>query len=128
MGSARGGVWVTGYCRLMGYGVEIPAHQVGGQEKLWDIRVYGLSKVWVMRVSTVVINVELCRFSPVFTLQLEVQVLPCFILADLIFLCMKKFKVSRPPAHIFASISIFILHLMKAKTVFGCLGPLSKVQ
>jgi len=53
MGFARGGVWVTGYCGLMGYGVEIPAHQVGGREKLWDIRVYGLSKVWVMRVSTV---------------------------------------------------------------------------
>ena len=56
MGFARGGVWVIGYCGLMGYGVEIPAHQVGGREKLWDIRVYGLSKVWVMRVSTVLLK------------------------------------------------------------------------
>ena len=44
-----------GYHRLMGYGVKIPAHQVGGQEKLWDIRVYRLSKVWGMRVLTEVI-------------------------------------------------------------------------
>jgi len=37
----------------MGYGVQISAHRVGGQKKLWDLRVYGLSESWVMRVSTV---------------------------------------------------------------------------
>ena len=43
-----------GYCGPMGYGVKIPAHRVGGPEKLWVIRGYGLSEVWVMRGSTVV--------------------------------------------------------------------------
>jgi hypothetical protein len=37
----------------MGYGLQIPANQVGGPEKLWDSGVYGLSKAWVMRGSTV---------------------------------------------------------------------------
>ena len=53
MGFAREGVWVMGYCRLMGYGMHFPAHQVGGQAELWDIRGYGLSEVWVMTGSTV---------------------------------------------------------------------------
>ena len=53
MGFGLGGVWVMGYCRLMGYGVQIPANQVGGPEMLWYFRVYGLSRVWVMGVSTV---------------------------------------------------------------------------
>ena len=42
-----------GYHGLMGYGVQIPANRVGGPEMLWDFRVYGLSRVWVMGVSTV---------------------------------------------------------------------------
>ena len=37
----------------MGYGMQIPAHRVGGPKNIWDFRVYGLSKSWVMRVSTV---------------------------------------------------------------------------
>jgi len=37
----------------MGYGVQIPAHRVGGPKNIWDFEVYGLSKSWVMRVSTV---------------------------------------------------------------------------
>jgi hypothetical protein len=53
MGFACRGVWVMGYCGRMGYGVKIPAHRVGGPEKLWVIRGYGLSEVWVMRGSTV---------------------------------------------------------------------------
>jgi hypothetical protein len=53
MGFGPGGVWVMGYCGLMGYGVQIPANQVGGPEMLWYFRVYGLSRVWVMGVSTV---------------------------------------------------------------------------
>jgi hypothetical protein len=56
MGFAREGVWVMGYCRLMGYGMHFPAHQVGGQAELWDIRGYGLSEVWVMTGSTVLTN------------------------------------------------------------------------
>jgi hypothetical protein len=53
MGFASKGVWVMGYCGLMGYGVQIPVNRVGGPEKLWDFRVYGLSRVWVKGVSTV---------------------------------------------------------------------------
>ena len=54
MGFARQGLWVTGYCRLMGYGLQIPAHQLGGPKMAWDFRGYGLSEAWVKRVSTVV--------------------------------------------------------------------------
>jgi len=43
MGFAFGGVWVMGYCGIMGYGIKI----------LWDIRGYGLSGLWVKRESTV---------------------------------------------------------------------------
>jgi hypothetical protein len=39
----------------MGYGMFFPAHQVGGQPELWDIRSYGVSGVWVKRSSTVYI-------------------------------------------------------------------------
>jgi hypothetical protein len=41
----------------MGYGMQIPAHRVGGPKNVWDFEVYGLSKSWVMRVSTV-LNIE----------------------------------------------------------------------
>jgi len=37
----------------MGYGMHFPAHQVGGQLELWDIRGYGLSGLWVMTGPTV---------------------------------------------------------------------------
>ena len=30
MGFARQGLWVMGYCGLMGYGLQIPAYQLGG--------------------------------------------------------------------------------------------------
>ena len=53
MGFARQGLWVTGYCGLMGYGLQIPAHQLGGPKMAWDFRGYGLSEAWVKRVSTV---------------------------------------------------------------------------
>ena len=43
-----------GYCGPMGYGLQIPAHRVGGSILLWGMRGYGLSQVWVMRSSTVV--------------------------------------------------------------------------
>jgi hypothetical protein len=36
-----------------GYGMQIPAHRVGGPKNIWDFKVYGLSKSWVMRGSTV---------------------------------------------------------------------------
>ena len=42
-----------GYCRLMGYGVQIPANRVGERKRLWGFRVYGLSGVWAMGVLTV---------------------------------------------------------------------------
>ena len=44
----------------MGYSMQIPAYQFGGQAALWDIRGYGLSEVWVSevwvkRVTTVIV-------------------------------------------------------------------------
>ncbi|KAH8989896.1 hypothetical protein EDB86DRAFT_2941111 [Lactarius hatsudake] len=33
----------------MGYGVQIPANQLGGFTFLWGMRGYGLSTLWVMR-------------------------------------------------------------------------------
>jgi hypothetical protein len=55
MGFAYGGVWVmpVGYCGPMGYGMQLPANQVGRRLELWDIRGYLLSEVWVMRSPTV---------------------------------------------------------------------------
>ena len=53
MGFARQGLWVMGYCGLMGYGLQIPTHQLGGPKWVWDFRGYGLSGAWVKRVSTV---------------------------------------------------------------------------
>jgi hypothetical protein len=38
----------------MGYGVKFPAHQLGGSKKSWDFGVYGLPRVWVKTVSTVI--------------------------------------------------------------------------
>jgi hypothetical protein len=55
MGFADQGVWGMGYCGPMGYGMQFPANQVGGQLRLWGIRGYGLSGVWVTRGSTVTI-------------------------------------------------------------------------
>src|SRR6202522_548875 len=37
----------------MGYGMQIPAHRVGGSKKLWGFRAYGLSESWAKRVPTV---------------------------------------------------------------------------
>ena len=54
MGFAHQGLWVTGYCGLMGYGLQILAHQLGGPKMAWDFRGYGLSEAWVKRVSTVI--------------------------------------------------------------------------
>jgi hypothetical protein len=68
MGFAPQGLWVTGYRGLMGYGVQIPAHQLGGPKKAWDFRGYGLSEAWVMGVSTVYLrqlwgpdSIQLCE-------------------------------------------------------------------
>src|SRR6266849_4564540 len=51
--AATKGLWVIGYCGLMGFGAQIPIHQVGGTVLLWYSRGYGLSKVWFTRGSTV---------------------------------------------------------------------------
>jgi len=53
MGFAWDMLWVMGYCGLMGYGMQIPAHQLGGPIVQWDIRGYGLPQVWVKRSLTV---------------------------------------------------------------------------
>ena len=58
MGFANGWVWVMGYCGPMGYGMQFPANQVGGQLELWVLRGYGLLEVWVKRSSTVVSQAE----------------------------------------------------------------------
>ena len=44
-----------GYCGLMGYGVQFPAHRGGGPKNVWDFGGYGLWQAWVMRVPTVII-------------------------------------------------------------------------
>ncbi|KAF8233262.1 hypothetical protein L208DRAFT_1267639, partial [Tricholoma matsutake] len=56
MGFASKKVWVIGYQRVMGYGFEIPTYRLGGSKILWVMGEYGLSGVWVKRVSTVVSN------------------------------------------------------------------------
>ena len=43
-----------GYSGPMGYGLRIPANQLGGWRGLWGVRGYGLFPIWVMRGSTVV--------------------------------------------------------------------------
>ena len=43
-----------GYCGPMGYGMQFPVNQVGGQQLgLWDIRGHELSGIWVKRGPTV---------------------------------------------------------------------------
>jgi len=42
-----------GYSRPMGFYMQIPAHRVGGPEKVWVTGGYGLSEVCVMTGSTV---------------------------------------------------------------------------
>ena len=55
MGFSFQGVWVMGYCGLMGYGLQFPAHRGGGPKNVWDFRGYGLWQAWVMRVPTVLV-------------------------------------------------------------------------
>ena len=45
-----------GYSRPMGFYMQIPAHRVGGPEKVWVTGGYGLSEVCVMTGSTVVMG------------------------------------------------------------------------
>jgi len=54
-GKPQGSPWhsLTRGLWVMGYGMHFPAHQVGGQLELWDIRGYGLSGLWVMTGPTV---------------------------------------------------------------------------
>jgi len=42
-----------GYRGCMGYGMHFPANQLGGLKKVWGFREYGLSRLWIMRESTV---------------------------------------------------------------------------
>ena len=42
-----------GYYGYMGYGMHFSANQLGGPKKIWGIREYGLSELWVMRELTV---------------------------------------------------------------------------
>jgi hypothetical protein len=43
-----------GYCRFMGFSVEMPVNQVGIPKRSWDIGGYGLPEVWYKGGSTVV--------------------------------------------------------------------------
>jgi GMP synthase-like glutamine amidotransferase len=40
----------------MGYGMHFPANQLGGPKKVWTIREYGLSQVWVKAETTVLLK------------------------------------------------------------------------
>jgi len=42
------------YYRVMGYDMHFPANQLGGPKKVWTIREYGLSQVWVKAETTVI--------------------------------------------------------------------------
>jgi len=53
MGFGPGRVWGMGYSRPIGFYMLIPAHRVGGPEKVWDTGGYGLSEVCIMAGSTV---------------------------------------------------------------------------
>ena len=50
----------------MGNGMHFLTHQVGGQLELWDIRGYGLSRLWVMRGPTVGLNKKFDPMSDFF--------------------------------------------------------------
>jgi branched-subunit amino acid transport protein AzlD len=76
----------------------------------------------------IVIDIKFGRFSPILASQFEIKIFPCFVLTDLVFLCMKEFEVSRPLTCIFAIVSIFVLHLVESETVFSCFRPLTKIQ
>jgi hypothetical protein len=41
------------YYRVMGYDIHFSANQLGGPKKVWTIREYGLSQVWVKAEATV---------------------------------------------------------------------------
>jgi hypothetical protein len=47
-----------GYRGCMGYGMHFSANRLGGPKKVWGIREYGLSELWVMRESTVPASVQ----------------------------------------------------------------------
>ena len=53
-----------GYSRPMGFCMQIPAHRVGGPEKVWDTRGYGLSEVCVMTGSTVLSELPCSSAGP----------------------------------------------------------------
>ena len=41
----------------MGYGFDFPAYQLGGSKNVWVMGEYGLSGLWVMRESTVTVEI-----------------------------------------------------------------------
>jgi hypothetical protein len=41
-------------------------------------------------LSCIVIDIEFGGFGPILASQFEIKIFPCFILTDLVFLCMKK--------------------------------------
>jgi hypothetical protein len=53
MGFALKKLWVMGYQRVMGYGFQSTAYQLGGLKILWGMGEYGLSGLWVKRESTI---------------------------------------------------------------------------
>ena len=44
-----------GVLEAMGYGLNFPANQLGGRDFLWGITGYGVSHIWVIAGSTVVL-------------------------------------------------------------------------
>jgi len=45
-------VWPMGYPKVMGFGVDLLGNRLGNSKHLWGIGRYGLSGVWVKRVTT----------------------------------------------------------------------------
>ena len=73
--------WGMCYCGLMGFSMQIPIHQVGGLGILWHLRGYGLSKVWDMRVPTV-LHFNLVLFT-IAGAQRNDHLVRCFACSDI---------------------------------------------
>ena len=69
--------------------MHFPAHEVGGQPELWDIRGYGLSRLWVMRGPTV------CPLFRVYSFILQ-----CGPLNDLSFILVYNLQFLALPHHL----------------------------
>lgn len=68
-------------------------------------------------------SIEFRGLCSILAPQFNIKLLPSFMLADLVLLRVEELEVSnRPLTNIFAIVSILVLHLVEAETVFRCFG------